>query len=276
MAEDTDKPRRVVTVRRNLTLGAMAAAMAGSAVHAAAVTPMTADTPGWHQKAAGKGEGEGEGEGEGGAAAMDPDVRFLRDLSFIEGHLRAGLALYRAGDLTAAKTHMGHPIKEKYDAVAERVQAEGRGELKTRIIALADAAEAGKDAAEVAAQFDLVKVMIDEMRGASAPKKQIMGLIALTRIAGDEYTVATEGGSISNLHEYQDSWGFMQVVADEVDALTASDDTAVAGVADKLKGYVAATDEVFGDLQGQGDFTLDSGVLYGAAARMELAAARLK
>jgi len=274
MAEDTDKPRRVVTVRRNLTLGAMAAAMAGSAVHAAAVTPMTADTPGWHQKAAG--EGEGEGEGEGGAAAMDPDVRFLRDLSFIEGHLRAGLALYRAGDLTAAKTHMGHPIKEKYDAVAERVQAEGRGELKAQIVALADAAEAGKDAAEVAAQFDLVKVMIDEMRGASAPKKQIMGLIALTRIAGDEYTVATEGGSISNLHEYQDSWGFMQVVADEVDALAASGDATVAGVADKLKGYVAATDAVFGDLQGQGDFTLDSGVLYGAAARMELAAARLK
>lgn len=46
MAKEADKPRRVVTVRRNLTLGAMAAAMAGSAVHAAAVTPMMADTPG--------------------------------------------------------------------------------------------------------------------------------------------------------------------------------------------------------------------------------------
>lgn len=274
MTDDTEKPRRAVVARRSLTLGALAATMAaGSAAQAAVMVPTGGDTPGWFHLASGEGEGEGEGEG---AAALDPDLVYLRDLSFIEGHLRAGLALYQAGDLAAAKTHMGHPIKEKYDAVADRVASDGHAALKAQIVALAQAAEAEERAEDLTAQFGDVQAVLDQLRGAYDVKTQIAALIALTRVAGDEYTVATKGGTIANLHEYQDAWGFMQVVSDEIAGFAKSQNDNVVNVAEKLSGYLPATGAVFGDLQGKGDFTLDAGVLYGAAARMELAAARLR
>ena len=57
-----------------------------------------------------------------------------------------------------------------------------------------------------------------------SPRDQVLGLAALTRVAGDEYTVAVEGGEISNLHEYQDSWGFLQVVESELQQMAAGDE----------------------------------------------------
>jgi len=58
---------------------------------------------------------------------VNPNVALLRDLGFIEGHLQAGLALYEVGDLAAAQTQMGHPIKKKYDAASEPMADRGQG-----------------------------------------------------------------------------------------------------------------------------------------------------
>ncbi len=100
----------------------------------------------------------------------------------------------------------------------------------------------------------------------------MLGLAALIRVAGDEYAVAVEGGAISNLHEYQDSWGFLRVVETELEQMAASDDPAVSEASDEALEYLAATDAAFGDIQGEGEMTLDPSILYGAAARIELEA----
>ena len=125
----------------------------------------------------------------------------------MEGHLRAGLALYEAGDLKAAKTHMGHPIEEKYDAVAAPLEEMGKGALRDRIEAIARAAEAEAPLSEVTKAYDAAVAVMNEVRGGMTPADQVMGLAALTRVAGAEYTVAVKGGEVSNLHEYQDSLG---------------------------------------------------------------------
>ena len=100
--------------------------------------------------------GEGEGEGEGGGAG-DQEQALQRDMSFIEGHMRAGLALYEAGDLAAAKTHMGHPITEKYGAVEAPLAERGFGRLRDQIIAVATATQAEAPFAEVRAAFDAAR-----------------------------------------------------------------------------------------------------------------------
>ncbi|MDR9394863.1 MAG: hypothetical protein RI571_11225 [Roseovarius sp.] len=194
MTDETETQRRLVKARRNLTLGALAAAVAGGAAHAAPVMSKTADAPGWVQLASGEGEGEGEGashgegegegEGEGGSAALPSETGLMRDLGFMEGRLRAGMALYKAGDLDAARTHMGHPIEEKYGAVAAPLAERGYDRLTSEIEALAAAAEMAK--------------------------------------------------------------------------------------------AVETTSTVYGDLQGDGDYAMDSSVIYAAAARMELALAGWK
>ncbi|QEW29920.1 hypothetical protein [Roseovarius indicus] len=273
------QPRRVVA-RRISTLGGLAALSAAGAIAPDLAAAGDLRNDGTYLLAQAEGEGEGEasagGEGEGeGASSLDPDIAFLSGLSFIEGHICAGLALYEAGDLEAARTHVGHPIEEKYDAVAEELEEQGLSRLRGEIEALAAAAEARADYAELEALFAKVRATHEEARANYTPAQQVAGLVALTRTAGDEYTVAVKGGEVSNLHEYQDSWGFLRVVETEAGQMTDSDDPAVADVAAALLEQVAATEAAYGDIQGEGDFEMDPSIIYGAAARMELAALEL-
>ncbi len=228
--------------------------------------------------ASGEGEGaasgEGEGEGEGGGGG-DPELALQRDMSFMEGHMRAGLELYEAGDLAAAKTHMGHPIKEKYGAVADPLSDRGFDRLRQQLEAVAAATEAEAAFAEVKDAFDTARATMEEVRAGMSPRNQMLGLAALIRLAADEYTVAVEGGEISNLQEYQDSWGFLRVVETELEQMANSDDSAVSDASKEALEYLAATDAAFGDIQGEGEMTLDPSILYGVAARIELEALEL-
>lgn len=78
-------------------------------------------------QAGGEGEvaGPAGGEGEDAGDGTPPKISLLRDLGYMTGHMRAGLALCQAGGLAAARTHMGHPIAEKYDAVAKELDEIG-------------------------------------------------------------------------------------------------------------------------------------------------------
>lgn len=280
---ETPKPRHV-TVRRMLTLTTAAtSAVVGMTTPAAAdLSNVWTTGPEQIYLAASEGEGEGageaqvaaEGEGEGGGGG-DSVQDFQRDIGFMEGHLRAGLALYEAGDLAAAKTHMGHPINEKYDAVAEPLKERGHGNLREQIATLSAAAEAEVDFAAVKAAFDAAQGTLDVVREDISPRDQILGLSKLVRVAGEEYSVAVEGGTISNLHEYQDAWGFLRVVEAELNRLATSEDEKLAHVAKESLEFLAGTDAAFGDIQGQGDITLDPSLIFAAAARIELEALEL-
>lgn len=285
---DIIKPR-VITARRMLSLTTAATtAVVGFSAAATAQDIGTgnpgdgyivlAQASGEGEGAAASGEGEGaasdEGEGEGGSGG-DPELALQRDMSFMEGHMRAGLELYEAGDLAAAKTHMGHPIEEKYGAVAGPLSDRGFDRLRQQIEAVAAATEAEAAFAEVKDAFDAARATMEEVRAGMSLRDQMLGLAALIRVAGDEYTVAVERGEISNLHEYQDSWGFLRVVETELEQMANSDDSAVSEASKEALEYLAATDVAFGDIQGEGEMTLDPSILYGVAARIELEALEL-
>lgn len=237
------------------------------------------------EAAAAEGEGEGAGqgaEGEGEAAVASgseggDDVALLTGLAFMEGHIRAGLALYEEGDFAAAKTHMGHPIEEKYEAVKAQLERSGHGVLEEQIAALAAATEDQADLTEVKALFSNVRETMEAVRADHSAEQQVASLIGLTRVAGAEYTAAVaEDGSVSDLHEYQDSWGFLRVVETEAIQMAESDDEILASVARVFLDQVALTAQIYGDLQGNGTFDTDPSVIYGGAARMELASLKLK
>lgn len=272
-ARDT-RPRRDVTPRRMLVLGTVAvtASVAGGPAQAnpAEVTSFGPENPVLLAQAETGGEGEGEG------ARVDPTVALLRDLGFIEGHLRAGMALYEADDRAAARTHMGHPIEEKYDAVAQPLDARGLGRLREEILALASASEADAPLAELEPLFAKVRATIEQARAQTTAREQIKGLAALTRISGIEYQIAVEGGGISNLHEYQDAWGFLRVVETEARQMVESDDPQIAEAGTRILDHLSATDAAFGDLQGRGEMEIDPSRLFGAAARIDLTALRVE
>ncbi len=273
-----NRPRIVIARRISAVTGLAALAAAGVVSSSEAQTEGEGVAAESILLAQAEGEGEasagGEGEGEG-AASMDPDTAFLSGLAFMEGHMRAGLTLYEQGDLEAAKTHMGHPIEEKYDAVAERLAEAGFDTLKEQVSDLAAAAEAEAEYEEIEQRYEAVRETLEAVRAGFSPAQQIVGLIDLTRVAGEEYAVAVGGGELSNLHEYQDSWGFLRVVETEAQELAESDDTQVAEVGRSLLEQVEATGAAYGDLQGQGAYEMDASIIYGAAARMQLASSDL-
>lgn len=272
---DTKTPRDV-SARRLVLLGTIATVLSTPA--AATDTLATDIATGSFMVAQAEG-GEGEGEGEGGGATLAADIALLRDLGFMTGHLRAGMALYDAGDLEAAKTHMGHPIEEKYAAVAGPLETLGMGGLRDDLMALSTAAEAEAPVDEVRAKYDTVLAGVEKTRNAAAasPRQQIRALAALMRVAGDEYTVAVAGGTVSNLHEYQDSWGFLQTIRSEGEAFAASDDPALAAAGTDIVAAVDATlADAYGDIQGTGLPDMDPALLYAGAARVELAAYGVK
>jgi len=276
------KPRRIVSACRLVALGTLAATTLGVTAHADSETTKwsTTGAPGQFLLAAVAGneqpraaQAEGGAGGEGGLTESS-EVSLMRDLGFMTGHLRAGMALYEAGDLKAAKTHMGHPIEEKYDAIAEPLQNCGFGNLKDRLIALSIGVEGEASVEKIRSLFDDVIAGVDDVRKNSpgTHADQLMGLAALTRVAADEYRVAiADDGSIKNLHEYQDSWGFLKTVELEASRWGADDNADIAGAANKILEQVNAVKTAYGDLQGNGIKTPDSNLIYGAAARMELA-----
>ncbi len=240
-----------------------------------------------HAEAEGEGEAsaspksEAEGESEGGSSDGADDVTFLRDLGFMTGHMRAGMALFQDGDVKAARTHMGHPIKEKFGAVDERLEDIGKADLRADIEALAAATEEGTDPARVRDLFDTVIDKVGSARtaaldetasGTASARTRLLSLAELTRIAAEEYAVGVKGGRIANLHEYQDSWGFLRTVEAEAAELAQDGNAEVAKAATRIAALVSELDAAYGDLQGRGDMTMDASLLHGAAARMELAA----
>ena len=240
-----------------------------------------------HAEAEGEGEAsaspksEAEGESEGGSSDGADDVTFLRDLGFMTGHMRAGMALFQDGDVKAARTHMGHPIKEKFGAVEERLEDIGKADLRADIEALAAATEEGTDPARVRDLFDTVIDKVGSARtaaldeaasGTASARTRLLSLAELTRIAAEEYAVGVKGGRIANLHEYQDSWGFLRTVEAEAAELAQDGNAEVAKAATRIAALVSELDAAYGDLQGRGDMTMDASLLHGAAARMELAA----
>ena len=285
MIKPKDTPR-LVRPRVWTALGTVAAAglAASTPVATTAAVVGASVAPPSFELAQNTGAGKGTasqlrqgGEGEGAEVGGD-EADFLAAIGFMEGHLRAGLKLYETGDLAAAKTHMGHPIKEKYNAVAPKLEERGFGDLKATIVALADAAEAEQSVAEIQSLFAAVSARIDAVQAGSpgGAGAGLLSLSRLTRIAAAEYADGTKGGEISNLHEYQDSWGFLRTVEAEAKTYAASTDASIAKAGQAILEQVRGLDSAFGDIQGQGDMTMDSTLLYAAAARIELAALTVK
>lgn len=168
------------------------------------------------------GEGEGgesgeSGEGEGGHA-MDM-LPVEKRLAFMTGHVKAGIALYRAGEPAMGAPHLLHPVSETHQA--ERAGLDALGFDASIFETVSAALEAGKPAAEVepqlqAAEANLAAVAAKAGGDTADIITYLMGVIV------EEYTIAIGDGKVTDPGEYQDAWGFAHVARDHAASLPAS------------------------------------------------------
>lgn len=273
------KTRRSVVARRTIALGtSLATAALGSGAMAATVVPRPDSVQHAQvhlvQQDAAESNIPAGGEGEG-AVPEDPKILLLRNIGRYEGHLYAAMALAEAGDITAVKIHIAHTSGGEFDAVIDEV-SDQVAEFPEQLAALIRSLGDGNSADALRQAFADIQNTFNAVRAQMSPHDQAIALAALMRHAGESYGIATAGDMVSDVSEYQASWGYIKVVAAQAQAMSRSVDNRVATAGEKILGYLDATAPAFGDLQGEGITDMRASLIYGAAARIELAALGLQ
>ncbi|MCB2116723.1 MAG: hypothetical protein KDE00_10605 [Rhodobacteraceae bacterium] len=220
----------------------------------------------------------GEGGESGHVADGDETVELLADLGLIEGHLRAGTALYRAGLADQAATHMKHPQDEIYEELGghlEEVGAKGFAEELTSL-AGAVAEKAPVETVEAALANVLTAIAAAREAAGATESAEARAMVAILRTAADEYGIGVKDGAIAELHEYQDAWGFVETVRTQAEHMAGEEDAAEKAFGSAA---LAALDEAAEALPGvdpAGKTLGDPAALLAAVAKVELAAYKLR
>lgn len=234
-------------------------------------------------EAEGEGEGEGEasgaeaegegdavvaappeGEAEGGGAGPEAGVIQSRELLEVDGLLRAAIALRDAGETEAA------------DAMIEEAAEKAEHDLSAPLADTLYAAIKALKGTGAAPGFAPVQDEIAQELAAAAPRDHLTALPMALRAAAELYGAAISDGAVSDKGKYLEAYGLFGAVRADVEALAAGGEGAVAALAGEMLAQVDAAAPAFGGPDGTGIATPEASLLYGAAARIELAALKLR
>ena len=140
-------------------------------------------------------------------------------LAFMAGHVRAGMALYRAGELEMAAPHLLHPVSETHQA--EREGLEGLGFDRSLYVRVSRALEANLPAVKI--ENLLVETETNLALVTSRAAGDHLTIIEfLLQTIIDEYCLSINDGKLTDFGEYQDAYGFSQVAIEHARALPVS------------------------------------------------------
>ena len=161
------------------------------------------------------GEGEG-GEGEGGEAGSVGDLPLPKRLAFMTGHVKAGLALYRAGDAEAAAPHLLHPVSETHES--ERAGLDALGFDASLFETVSAALKNNQPASEIEPQLAAAEAnLLAVAEAAGGDEAEIIQY--LMDVIVEEYSIAITDGAVSDPGEYQDAWGFAVTAKERATAM---------------------------------------------------------
>lgn len=127
-------------------------------------------------------------------------------LSIMMGHLRTGLALFEVAEHAMGTPHLMHPIRETSEGQRNVLKSYGFDEKDFEF--LADSI--GVESPNLSVMADVLSLISSmeslQTRLASDPFRNILTLLNL---AVEEYEIAVKGDVISDVSEYQDSYGFI-------------------------------------------------------------------
>ncbi|ACV25704.1 hypothetical protein [Kangiella koreensis] len=221
--------------------------------------------------------GEGEaGEGEGGTnidLAKD-DAAFLAQLGLIRGHLWVGYKLYQEGHIDMAKTHMKHPEDELYAGLKPVFEARKVNGFANELQTLAKAVNEEKGEAAVKKAYRALQSRItqsEEIQVKSA-RDILLSISLMIRTAADEYAIGVKKGDVVNVHEYQDAFGFTEIAIERLDSISSEQQELAQDDIANTRQWLLELRELWPSVDPKGKLEGDASHLYGAAARIELAA----
>lgn len=210
----------------------------------------------------------GEG-GEGGApATASPGTALLIELGKLEAHLLAAARLYDAGSVNDAMVLAAHPEAEFLPELRRKLAERGIADVTPAADALGEAVAEGS---EIDAALDAA---VGAIRGATdaadvGTRERYDAIVQLVRDAAGEYGHAVDNGEVVDPVALEEARGFLGAASALVDT------EADGEVGRKTEKLLTGARVVFPDKPGGTDFQPDASILWGAAARVEIAALRL-
>ncbi len=213
----------------------------------------------------------GEGVSQASRTSED-DVAYLTQIGLMRGHLWVGHQLYLNDLPLMAETHMKHPKAELYSTLIDAFEVRGVAGFAKPLGQLADRVGARAPLEEVQAAYEQLQAQITACeQGANVNSAGTVAQViaALLRTAGDEYAIGVVAGTVDNLHEYQDAYGFTEIAKLWARSPAfAADDQSVA-VAAGIQDILDELAPMWPGLAPKGSLEFSAAQLYDAAARVE-------
>ncbi len=172
------------------------------------------------------------------------DTAFLFRMGMLEGHLMVGHELLQAHQPALALPHFGHPVRELYDDFADYLEDKHFPAFDGQLADLETAVKAAPEAPDTKAKFQAVITTIHQAR-LLAPANIRDSVPEMIKIcsqtvdaASYEFGGALEKGRIAAVVEFHDSRGYLEYVAQEIEALRAAHPDAAA-VLDRFRAVLA-------------------------------------
>jgi hypothetical protein len=105
---------------------------------------------------------------------------------------------------------------------------------------------------------------------------RLKAITNLVRKAAEEYGEGVKDGKLSDVHEYQDAWGFTQAAKAQLASLSDDDHKRMGASFDEIARELGGLDSAWPALVAPKSITADASMLYGTAARIEIAALAVK
>lgn len=220
--------------------------------------------------------GEGGESGEKKLSATQRKIEYLKNMTLVEGHLIAGVELYRAGAIDAARSHMKHPKDELYRKLEGGLKEFRGAGFAESLKRLGAAVDQKRPIAEVDEALKKVTFDIDTARAKAKPdpKTSMLVISQVMRVAADEYGAGVKDGKIVDAHEYQDAYGFFMAskrIVSNIKSASSANKPTIEQAEQLLKEQENAWQSLTGETSGKPD----ASSLYAVASKIELAASSL-
>ncbi len=173
---------------------------------------------------------------------------------------------------------MDSPDSDAYVVLSSEIAEHGHAGFAEELAALDIAADQSAPLPEVEATYAKLRVRIDALwaHAEGDPGLLMTALSALLRGAAQDYAVGVQAGAITDLGEYQDALGYVEVARAQLSRLATATDPKVLAAARKGLDALDSVKPAFDGMVPKSTLGGDAGLLYAAAAQIELAAYPLK
>jgi len=223
--------------------------------------------------------GEGGESGESGESGVDKGNKLdgATLLTLAQGHLLVSVELYRAGDHVLARGHASHPEKELLSALKDELSELGESGLSGDLEAFEQAVAEERSLDEVEAAYANVDREIDRLRSLAEPDlaAALKTIATALREAGKEYSEGVKDGKVVDRAEYADAFGFVLASRDLLDQVSDGSDASKQAVINGIKTDLDTLNQLFPSLDAE-EASGQASQLYGAAARVDIAAGKVK